>query len=100
MFQFDPSMPNNDESWKLEERETIQDVTSRVNRFLQWLCQTRWETNIVVVSHGVWIECCLHACSPQALASGDRVKNADLFVVECISINGQFQRFQNVRRLE
>jgi broad specificity phosphatase PhoE len=51
-------MPNEDEAWKLTERESIPDVVHRVNQFLQRLI-CRAETNIVVVSHGVWIECCL-----------------------------------------
>lgn len=92
-------MPNDDEAWKLDERESIPDVIQRVNFFLQWLIQ-REETNIVVVSHGVWIECCLHAHCPQALPQGDRVHNADLFAGECVSVGGQFRGLENVRRLE
>lgn len=89
-----------DNDWKLEERESIPDVVNRVNQFLQWLISTRSETNIVVVSHGVWIECCFYAHCPQALQNGDRVRNGDLFYSECVSVHGQFQRLENVRRIE
>lgn len=99
-IHFDPSMPVDDEDWKLAERESVTDVVQRVNRFLQWLISTRSETNIVVVSHGVWIECCFYAHCPDALKNGDRVRNADLFYSECVSQNGQFQRLENVRRIE
>lgn len=98
-------MPNEDEAWKLTERESIPDVVHRVNQFLQWLI-CRAETNIVVVSHGVWIECCFHIHCPQALqqqvhgAPPDRVRNGDLFAGECVSMHGQFQRLENVRRIE
>lgn len=91
-------MPLEDEAWQLTERESVTDVVNRVNQFLQWLLQ-RSETNIVVVSHGVWIECCFYAHCPQALQDGDRVRNGDLFAGECVSINGQFQRLENVRRI-
>lgn len=99
MIHFDPSMPVQDEAWQLTERESVPDVIQRVNQFLQWLI-FREETNIVVVSHGVWIECCFYAHFPQALANGDRVGNGDLFAAECVSIHGQFQRLENVRRIE
>lgn len=91
-------MPLEDEAWQLTERESVPDVVNRVNQFLQWVLQ-RAETNIVVVSHGVWIECCFYAHCPQALQDGDRVNNGDLFAGECVSIHGQFQRLENVRRI-
>jgi len=99
MVHFDPSMPTEDESWTLTSRESVTDVVNRANQFLQWLAQ-RPETNVTVVSHGVWIECCFYAHCPQALPKGDRVRNCDLFAGECISVNGTFQRLQNVRRIE
>jgi broad specificity phosphatase PhoE len=97
-------MTNEDEAWKLTERETVPDVLTRINLFLQWLV-TRSENNIVVISHGVWIECFFHAHSPETLldsseAPADRVRNGDLFVGECVSLHGQFQRMENVRRIE
>jgi broad specificity phosphatase PhoE len=97
-------MSNEDEAWKLTERETVTEVLNRINQFLQWLV-TRSENNIVVVSHGVWIECCFHAHSPNTLQESpevpaDRVRNGDLFVGECVSLHGQFQRMENVRRIE
>jgi broad specificity phosphatase PhoE len=97
-------MTNEDEAWMLSERETVPSVLNRINQFLQWLV-TRSENNIVVISHGVWIECCFHAHSPETLhessdASVDRVRNGDLFVGECVSLHGQFQRIEKVRRIE
>ena len=99
MVQFDPSMTIEDEAWKLTERESVPDVIQRVNQFLQWVIQ-RAETNIVVVSHGVWIECCIYAHCPQALQGGDRVQNGDIFAGECVSVQGRFQCLENVRRIE
>lgn len=97
-IHFDPSIPEQDEAWQLIERESVQDVVHRVNRFLEWLV-LRTETNIVVVSHGVWMECCFYAHCRTALSSGDRVGNADLFSAQCISVNGVFQGLHNVQRI-
>jgi len=97
-IHFDPSITEEDEAWKLVERESIHDVVNRVNQFLEWIVR-RPETNVVVVSHGVWIECCFYAHFPEALAHGDRVGNGDLFSAECVSLHGVFQRLQNVRRI-
>jgi broad specificity phosphatase PhoE len=58
--------------------------------FMQHLVQ-RPETNIVVVSHGVWIEVCLTMLCPSALEYGQRrVYNCDMFSGECISEDGRF----------
>lgn len=95
---FDPSIPEQDEAWQLVERESVEDVVRRINRFLEWIVH-RPETNIVVVSHGVWMECLFYAHFPMALANGDRVGNGDLFSTECVSCNGVFQRLQDVRRI-
>ena len=96
---FDPAMSAEDELWKLTERESVPDVVGRVNHFFQWVVQ-RPESNLAVVSHGVWIECCFYAHCPTALSNGDRVRNGDVFAGECVSQNGVFQRLQNVRRIE
>lgn len=92
-------MTSEDEAWKLTERETVTDVVERVKQFVLWLVR-RPETNVAVVSHGVWIECCFHFLCPATLKDGDRVRNADLFVGECISQNGVFHRLEGVRRIE
>ena len=92
-------MTEEDEGWTLNERETYNDVVQRVNQFLNKLVK-RPETNIVVVSHGVWIECCFYAHFPAALVSGDRVRNCDLFAAECVSVDGIFHSLRNVRRIE
>jgi broad specificity phosphatase PhoE len=97
-IHFDPSMSERDEAWQLVERESVQDVVSRVNGFLEWLV-LRPETNIVVVSSGVWIECCFYAHFPMVLANGDRVRNGDSFAADCVSYHGVFQSLQEVRRI-
>jgi broad specificity phosphatase PhoE len=85
-----------DEAWSPVRRETLIDIQHRINVFLQELSE-RPERNIVVVSHGVWIECCLHAQCPEALDHGKRrVHNCNIFVGECVSRDGKFVRLQNV----
>lgn len=98
MIHFDPAMPEEDECWSPVERETLHDIGRRVNEFLDWLVK-RPETHVVVVSHGVWLECCFHAHSPETLQNGDRVYNCDLFAAECLSENGKFLALENVRRI-
>ena len=88
-----------DDDWKPDRRENYNNVIARVNHFLRQLVK-RPEQNIVVVSHGVWIECCFYAHFPSALANGDRVRNCDMFAAECISVDGNFDSLQNVRRIE
>ena len=92
-------MPEEDEDWKPTERENWHDVVQRANEFLDWLAQ-RPETNIVVMSHGVWIECCLYAHCPEALKNGARVHNCDMIVGDCLSADGKFQSLQNVQRIK
>ena len=92
-------MTEQDEVWKPDNRETYSDIVQRINGFLDILVK-RPETNIAVISHGVWIECCFYAHFPAALVSGDRVRNCDLFAVECVSVDGIFDSLQNVRRIE
>jgi len=88
-----------DDDWQPDKREHLSDVIHRVNHFLSLLVK-RPEQDIVVVSHGVWIECCFHVHFPSVLANGNRVRNCDLFAAECTSVNGNFQSLQNVRRIE
>jgi broad specificity phosphatase PhoE len=87
------------DDWQPDKREHFRHVIARVNHFLNTLIK-RPEDRIVVVSHGVWIECCFHLHAPSVLQNGSRVQNCDMFVAECISKNGSFISLQNVRRIE
>lgn len=98
LIQFDPSMTDSDEQWKENSRETLDDVIARVDEFLQWLAK-RQETNIVVVSHGVWIECCFRTYFPDVLADGRRVYNCDCFAGDLVSSQGEFLRLNNFRNI-
>ncbi len=92
-------MTENDDAWSPFRRENITDIQFRINLFLQQLCE-RQENNVVVVSHGVWIECCLQAHYPEALDHGKkRVHNCNVFIGECVSQDGEFLRLQNVHRI-
>lgn len=95
-MQWDPQMTELDESWKTSTRETCQDLVIRAEKFLQWCCQ-RSENQIVVVSHGVFIESCLNAFCPSALPDGQRVYNCDLYAGHLLSSGGKFQALQHVR---
>ncbi|CAB9508557.1 phosphoglycerate mutase [Seminavis robusta] len=95
---FDPSMTDRDEQWSETRRETIDDVVQRVTQFLDWVAK-REETNICVVSHGVWIEACFQAYFPMMLENGRRVYNCDFFQGQLVSQNGKFVRLQNLGRI-
>lgn len=88
-----------EDNWQPDKREHYNDIMVRINQFLDFLVQ-RPEDNIVVVSHGVWIECCFHAHFPSVLANGTRVYNCDMYAADCISESGRFVSLQNVRRIE
>mmetsp|Transcript_40595 Transcript_40595/g.112799 ORF Transcript_40595/g.112799 Transcript_40595/m.112799 type:complete len:107 (-) Transcript_40595:19-339(-) len=95
-LKFDDKMPEHDDAWSPNHRETIHDIQCRISIFLQTLSQ-RQESNIVVVSHGVWIERCFLTYCPEALDHGNkRVHNCNVFVGECVSRDGRFLRLQNV----
>jgi broad specificity phosphatase PhoE len=92
-------MTENDDAWSADRRETIRDIQNRISIFLETLSR-REERNIVVVSHGVWIERCLLVHFPEALDHGEkRVHNCNVFVGECISRDGKFLRLQNVNQI-
>ena len=95
---FDPAMTETDEKWSESCRETLDDVVGRVTEFFQWLVQQE-QTNIFVVSHGVWIECCFRAYFPLMLKDGRRVHNCDVFVSEIVSKDGKFVRMQNLGKI-
>ena len=92
-------MTEHDDGWSPDRRETFGDIQHRISTFLETLSR-RDETNIVVVSHGVWIERCLLEHCPEALDHGrNRVHNCNIFVGECVSRDGKFVRLQNVNRI-
>jgi broad specificity phosphatase PhoE len=92
-------MTERDEAWSATHRESMDELGARVTNFLQTLAQ-RSETNILVVSHGVFIEVCLNRFCPAALGHGSRrVYNCDMFAGECVSIQGRFLRLQHFRQI-
>lgn len=100
-FVMDPNMTENDDAWKPDSRETLQDVGKRVAQLLTSVVQ-RSETYVVVFSHGVFLETALNLHCPQALDHGrKRVYNCDVFCVDCVSTtkNGQFLRLDNPQKI-
>ena len=74
-----------DEWWKPDRRETWQNLQQRVDRFLHWASwnqlvgSTPHGSNLLVVSHGVWIECFLSRYYSKLFEEGKRVYNCDTF---------------------
>lgn len=100
MVEFDGHMKEDDEAWSPTKRETIHELRDRVLLFLQQL-STLPQSNILVVSHGVWIETCFRCFCPEALDHGrKRVYNCDLFAGKCSSRNGSFLRLHSVQHLQ
>jgi len=96
------SLAERDELWKSDRRESWGDVRDRVRTFLSSILCKRTEDNIVVVSHGVWIECCLEIGSPGILsADSKRVYNCDAFACKVVSddYSGEFVRFDDVQQI-
>ncbi len=92
-------MTENDDAWSPVRRETIKEIQRRIALFMEILSR-RNEKNIVIVSHGVWIECCIRMYCPKALDHGEkRVHNCNVFVGDCISKEGKFLRLENVSRI-
>jgi broad specificity phosphatase PhoE len=92
---FDRRMTEEDEQWKADQRETWDDILRRIDHFLDWLVLRR-EENVVVVSHGVWIEHLFRTKCPELLHNGQRrVHNLDAFACECVSLDGKFQRLEH-----
>jgi broad specificity phosphatase PhoE len=85
--EFDSSVTENDELWSPKTRETLNDVGRRINTFFAWL-HARPEKKIVIVTHGVWIECALRKHVPAALAGGARVQNCEVYRAESIGMEG------------
>jgi broad specificity phosphatase PhoE len=86
-----------DERWTSTHRESLDEIYTRVTRFMANLVQ-RAEENIVVVSHGVFIESCFQLLSPDFLDE-KRVYNLDAFACQCVSKDGKFVRLQNIQKI-
>ena len=95
---FDPEMQELDILWKPDERETVWNVEQRIAEFFSWIIQ-REEENIVVVSHGVWIEVCLKTLCPNILQVGRRVYNCDAYSGQIVSRDGKFLRLDHVQQI-
>lgn len=88
-------MTEHDVLWSPTSRETWDDIRIRLDRFLAWLVRVP-QTNIVVVSHGVFIEFLFRTYLPDML--GDRrVYNTDAFACQCVS-NAQGQFFVRMQQ--
>jgi Histidine phosphatase superfamily (branch 1) len=103
MVHFDSSMTETDEVWRPTTREGWDELECRIDAVLQWIV-ARPEENIMVVSHGVWIEAFLRRHQPSFL--GDRrVYNLDAFGMQCVSQKRStstrrgFLRVQNVTKI-
>jgi broad specificity phosphatase PhoE len=98
------TMAETDISWQPDKRETIPDVLHRIAQFWDLVVQ-RPEEDIVVVTHGVWMEACLNQYCPTALNHGQRrVYNGNMFAMDCVSQQQQghiikFLRLENVRQI-
>ncbi len=88
-----------DEAWREDIRETLNELRLRISHFLELLV-SRSETNIVVVTHGVWLEQCFRVYCPQVLDHGRRrVYNCDMFAVDCVSKDQKLVRFDNPHKI-
>jgi Histidine phosphatase superfamily (branch 1) len=98
MVAFDDSMTEDDELWKPDQRETLEMVHERILDFMAWLVQQP-QNHVVVVTHGVFMECCLeYLC--QGCLEGKRVYNCDAYASECQSSHGAFVSLHSVRHIE
>lgn len=91
-------MTESDDEWKEDQRENFADVHARVDAFLSWLVR-RSESQIVVVTHGVWMESLYRIHASTALRDDQRVHNCDAFACEIISIDGVFQRIGRTQHI-
>lgn len=89
-------MAEQDEAWSPTKRETLQDVERRIGRFWNWIVSERVD-RVVVVSHGVWIECLLRKLG--ALPDGQRVYNTDAYAMKIHSKDGTFLRASEIGRI-
>ena len=99
MLQIDPKMKELDEAWQEERRETISELGLRISLFLEFLV-SRSENNIVVVTHGVWLEECFRLYCPSVLDNGRRrVYNCDMFALDCVSRDRRFLKLEKPHQI-
>jgi len=96
MLEFDNTgaLADEDTYWKPNNRETIHELRNRVISFFNWLATKKADyKNIVVVTHGVWMETCFYLYCPHVLEHSDgsirRVHNGDVFYATLNSDSGQ-----------
>lgn len=94
-----PSLSSEDDiDWQPHIRETRDDVVRRIDNFFTWLTQQP-QQSIVVVSHGVWIECALLKYCPQVLEFGKkRVFNCEAYVAH-LAYNGDQLTLNDVEQI-
>jgi broad specificity phosphatase PhoE len=101
--EFDAAMTEIDEGWQPDWRESIENVTNRIQAFFAWLAK-RPERRIAIVSHGVWIECMLMHYCPHVLQYGQiRVYNCDIYSGDCLSVVSADKtetRLENMRKIQ
>ena len=78
MVQFEDRMSECDNLWSEHNREDFRSLQSRITEFVKDLSRMK-EENIVVVTHGVWIETLIRMYCPQVLSGGRRVYNLNAF---------------------
>ena len=86
-ISLDPHMTELDELWTPQSRETVDEVVKRANQFFTYIMTTNDVSigdHVLLVSHGVWIECCLQAFCKDALKNGRRVYNCDVYRGELV----------------
>jgi len=94
-FQFDVLMTEEDELWTCTDRETIASINGRIRKFFCHLAssytteiaplgpkQKEAEAVVILVTHGVWMECCLNHYAPDLMQGGKRVHNGDMYRAE------------------
>lgn len=103
-------MTEEDEAWKPDIRETIHDLNKRIDGFLMWLSwnqllhsisysnngqkkdmkdhqEQKQQQNLLVVTHGVWMECLFRKLKPEILEHDGkkrRVHNCDLYRLDLV----------------
>ena len=100
-IHMDPNMTESDTAWRPDKRESMTELQHRIAAFWEFLVK-RPEENIVVVTHGVWMEACMHQYCPAALDHGQRrVYNCDMFAMDCQStLDGKFLGLTNARQIQ
>lgn len=94
-FQFDEDMTEEDELWTPMDRETVASINERIFKFVHHIASTYTAENspldpneneteavVILVTHGVWMECCLHHYAPYLMQGGRRVYNGDVYRAE------------------